>query len=244
MLDRLRRSASSSALTSVGSGALDRPRRSSSSSASRPHRVVGTDVFHAAALLWVAGIAHWIGGNVDFGLMGTILIGSMPGVWIGDLARCRACPRRGLRPALGCVLLGSALGVFTKAGVDVPVGVIVGAPLARAAPCAWLVAPRSARRAAGSARGGARRERALRAHPARGPRGRGDPHHARGRRRARAPGAAVLRRQGLDRPAAPGREGVPARRASRSRSCTSTPATTSPRSSSSATAASPSSASG
>ena len=33
----------------------------------------------------------------------------------------------------------------------------------------------------------------------------------------RAAGAAVLRRQGLDRAAAPGREGVPARRASRSR---------------------------
>ena len=69
-------------------------------------------------------------------------------------------------------------------------------------------------------------------------RGRGDPHHARGRRRVRAARAAVLRRQGLDRAAAPRREGVPARRASRSRSCTSTPATTSPRSSSSATAAS------
>ncbi len=38
----------------------------------------------------------------------------------------------------------------------------------------------------------------------------GDPHHARGRRRARAPGAALLRRQGLDRPAAPRREGLPA----------------------------------
>ena len=37
------------------------------------------------------------------------------------------------------------------------------------------------------------------------------------------PGPAVQRRQGLDRPAAPGREGVPARAASRSRSCTSTP---------------------
>ena len=37
------------------------------------------------------------------------------------------------------------------------------------------------------------------------------------------PGAAVQRRQGLDRAAAPGREGVPPRRASPSRSCTSTP---------------------
>ena len=35
-----------------------------------PQRVVGTDVFHAAILLWAAGLAHWVGGNVDFGLAG------------------------------------------------------------------------------------------------------------------------------------------------------------------------------
>ena len=45
-----------------------------------PQRVVGTDVFHAAVLLWAAGIAHWIGGNIDFLLAGTILVGSIPGV--------------------------------------------------------------------------------------------------------------------------------------------------------------------
>ena len=73
-------------------------------------------------------------------------------------------------------------------------------------------------------------------------RGRVDPHHPRGRGRVRAAGAAVLRRQGLDRHAAARREGVLARPRSRSRSCTSTPATTSPRCSSSATAGSPSSA--
>jgi uncharacterized membrane protein YfcA len=93
-----------------------------------PHRVVGTDVFHAAILLWTAGIAHWVGGNVDFGLMGTILIGSLPGVWLGTHLIDHV-PADGLRPALGCVLLGSALGVFSKAGVDVPVWTIVGVPV-------------------------------------------------------------------------------------------------------------------
>ncbi len=48
-----------------------------------PKKVVGTDVFHAAILLWAAGIAHWIGGNVDFVLAANILIGSIPGVVIG-----------------------------------------------------------------------------------------------------------------------------------------------------------------
>ncbi|MBI5104302.1 MAG: sulfite exporter TauE/SafE family protein [Solirubrobacterales bacterium] len=92
-----------------------------------PHRVVGTDVFHAAILLWTAGIAHWIGGNVDFTLMGNILIGSLPGVWLGTHLIDKV-PAEGLRPALGCVLLGSALGVFTKAGVDLPVWTIAGVP--------------------------------------------------------------------------------------------------------------------
>src|SRR3954447_9754766 len=77
-----------------------------------PHRVVGTDVFHAALLLWTAGIAHWVGGNVDFALMGNILIGSLPGVWLGTHLIDRV-PADALRPALGCVLMGSALGVLT-----------------------------------------------------------------------------------------------------------------------------------
>ena len=105
-----------------------------------PHRVVGTDVFHAAVLLWVAGFAHFVSGNVDFGLMGNILIGSIPGVWIGTHLITRV-PANGLRPVLGCVLLGSALGVLSKGGVAVPVAVIVGAPVA-AGLLAWAIARR------------------------------------------------------------------------------------------------------
>jgi uncharacterized membrane protein YfcA len=92
-----------------------------------PHRVVGTDVFHAALMLWAAGLAHVIGGNIDYALMGTILIGSLPGVWIGEHL-ARRIPAAALRPALGCVMLGSGLGVLTKVGVDVSPWVIVGAP--------------------------------------------------------------------------------------------------------------------
>jgi uncharacterized membrane protein YfcA len=102
-----------------------------------PHRVVGTDVFHAAVLLWVAGVAHWISGNVDLSLMVNILIGSLPGVWIGTLLLPRT-PAAVLRPALGCVLLGSALAVFTKAGVHMPIGVILGVPASVGAAAALL----------------------------------------------------------------------------------------------------------
>jgi len=94
-----------------------------------PHRVVGTDVFHAALMLWAAGLAHVVAGNIDYGLMATILIGSLPGVWIGEHL-ARRIPAAALRPALGCVMLGSGLGVLTKAGVDVPPWLIVAAPAA------------------------------------------------------------------------------------------------------------------
>lgn len=102
-----------------------------------PHRVVGTDVFHAAILLWFAGLAHVVAGNVDFGLMTNILLGSLPGVWLGTSWSTKV-PEAGLRPALGCVLLASGLGVMRKAGVDVPIPVLVGVPAAFGVLAAWL----------------------------------------------------------------------------------------------------------
>ena len=79
-----------------------------------PKRVVGTDVFHAAILLWAAGIAHWIGGNVDFVLAGNILIGSVPGVVIGAALSDRA-PQGFIRSALGVVLVGSGIVTIRRA---------------------------------------------------------------------------------------------------------------------------------
>jgi hypothetical protein len=94
-----------------------------------PLRVVGTDVFHAAIVLWVAAAAHLASGNVDLSLALNIMIGSVPGVWIGARLATRL-PAEGLRPALGVVLLASALGLLTKAGVAIPGAVLVAAPLA------------------------------------------------------------------------------------------------------------------
>ena len=47
-------------------------------------KIVGTDIFHAAALLWVAGIGHIVGGNVDFHATLWLLTGSIPGVLISS----------------------------------------------------------------------------------------------------------------------------------------------------------------
>jgi uncharacterized protein len=78
-----------------------------------PQRVVGTDIFHAAVLLWAAGIAHWIGGNVDLGLAANILIGSVPGVLIGSHYAVRV-PQAAIRNALGVVLIASAITLLAK----------------------------------------------------------------------------------------------------------------------------------
>ena len=93
-----------------------------------PRYVVGTDVFHAAILLWAAGLAHFAGGNIDFGLMGNLLIGSIPGVYIGAHFSVRM-PEAALRTALGVVLLLSASATLDKAGVAYapPVLIVVGA---------------------------------------------------------------------------------------------------------------------
>jgi uncharacterized membrane protein YfcA len=92
-----------------------------------PKKVVGTDVFHAAILLWAAGIAHIIGGNVDFALAGNILIGSIPGVIVGAALSDRA-PQGFIRTALGIVLIGSGIVTIQKGDPNVwPIAAAVAA---------------------------------------------------------------------------------------------------------------------
>jgi uncharacterized protein len=92
-----------------------------------PRRVVGTDVFHAALLLWVASIAHFLSGNVDLLLALNIMLGSIPGVWIGS-GLATTLPEGVLRPALGLVLLAAGLALLNKAGLEFPLYVIFLVP--------------------------------------------------------------------------------------------------------------------
>ncbi len=80
----------------------------------RAHKVVGTDIFHAAVLLYVAGAGHWLAGNVDFGLLGWLLLGSIPGVLIGGRLTL-AIPEQALR-----LLLAAVLGLAGIKLLDVP----------------------------------------------------------------------------------------------------------------------------
>jgi uncharacterized membrane protein YfcA len=101
-----------------------------------PHRVVGTDIFHAAILLWAAAVAHVVAGNVDYALAGTILIGSVPGVWIGSHMSIRL-PAGTLRTVLGVVLIGAAMGLGAKAGLPIAPGAIAAVPVVLAAVVLW-----------------------------------------------------------------------------------------------------------
>ena len=94
-----------------------------------PRRVVGTDVFHAAILLWAAAAAHIVAGNVDFALAGTILLGSVPGVWLGSHWSVRV-PVSALRTTLAILLIGAGLALLIKAGLGVPTAVLAVFPVA------------------------------------------------------------------------------------------------------------------
>ncbi|MGH2448580.1 MAG: sulfite exporter TauE/SafE family protein [Chloroflexota bacterium] len=93
-------------LTSVGAGSLViiallflYPRWSS-------RDLVGTDVFHAAVLSTAAGIAQFASGNVNVPMMGSLLIGSIPGVLVGSRLAF-GFPEQLLRLTLAAVLLVS-----------------------------------------------------------------------------------------------------------------------------------------
>lgn len=71
-------------------------------------RIIGSDVVHAVLLTSVAGIAHMTSGNVDFHLLGWLLVGSIPAIIIGTLISSRL-PEKLIRKVLGITLF--ALGI-------------------------------------------------------------------------------------------------------------------------------------
>ena len=92
-------------VTSIGAGALGAvmlvylyPLRLT------PAKLVGTDLAHAIPVALVAGLGHLALGNVNFGLLGWLLIGSLPGVWIGARASL-AAPESVVRYGIAVILL-------------------------------------------------------------------------------------------------------------------------------------------
>lgn len=80
-------------------------------------KIVGTDIFHAAALLWVAGVGHLVAGNVDLHATAWLLLGSIPGVLISSRFTVHL-PDVALRSALGTVLTLSGLKMLNVPGAN------------------------------------------------------------------------------------------------------------------------------
>jgi uncharacterized protein len=66
-------------------------------------RIVGSDIAHAAPLTLIAGAGYWVLGSIDRPLLGSLLIGSIPGIAIGSQLAARA-PEKVLRPVLAGTL--------------------------------------------------------------------------------------------------------------------------------------------
>jgi len=107
-------------------------------------KIVGTDIFHAAALLWVAGFGHLIRGNVDLHAMAWLLVGSIPGILLASKFTVRI-PDDVLRLGLAGVLALSGLKLLNvpeaKWVLGVGIAVVLGG-LGLYVVNAWLSRPR------------------------------------------------------------------------------------------------------
>jgi uncharacterized membrane protein YfcA len=108
-------------------------------------RIVGTDMLHAALLLWVAGAGHLLHGNVDLHAMAWLLVGSIPGVLIGSHLSIKI-PERGLRMAFAVVLVLSGIKLVEIPGATTIIE--VGLAVAIVGFVAWSIVELRARRLA------------------------------------------------------------------------------------------------
>ena len=106
-------------------------------------KIVGTDIFHAAALLWVAGFGHLVAGNVDLRTMMWLLTGSIPGVLLSSQFTPHV-PDRVLRLGLASVLMLSGIKLIDFSGADYVIA--GGAVVAAFAFAAWGLVARAGRR--------------------------------------------------------------------------------------------------
>jgi uncharacterized membrane protein YfcA len=106
-------------------------------------RMVGTDLLHAALLLFVAGAGHLLHGNVDMHAMSWLLVGSIPGVLIGSHLSIRM-PDRALRVVFAFVLVLSGIKLVKTPAADSII--LVGVVLGTVALVAWGVVTLKTRR--------------------------------------------------------------------------------------------------
>ena len=70
--------------------------------------VAGTDIAYAVPLTAIAAVGHWWLGSINWDLLLTLLVGSVPGITLGSWA-ARAVPEKVLRGVLAMTLAGVAV---------------------------------------------------------------------------------------------------------------------------------------
>lgn len=91
-------------LTSIGAGALGTVALFLLYPLMATKRLVGTEIAHAVPLTLVAGLGHASMGNMDWSLLGYLLVGSLPGIYFGSHLSGRVSDRV-LRPCLATMLV-------------------------------------------------------------------------------------------------------------------------------------------
>ena len=100
-------------ISSVGAGALGMTLLVILYPGVRLVRLVGTDVAHAVPPTLVAGAGHLLLGAIDWLLLVSLLIGSVPGITVGSHMSARL-PERVLRPILAAILVIVGIRMLTK----------------------------------------------------------------------------------------------------------------------------------
>ena len=73
----------------------------------KPAEIAGTDIAYAVPLTAIAAVGHWWLGSINWELLATLLLGSVPGITIGSLLS-RSVPEKFLRGLLATTLTGVA----------------------------------------------------------------------------------------------------------------------------------------
>ena len=98
-------------LSSVGAGAIGATLILLMQPRLEARRLVGTDIAHAVPLTLVAGIGHASLGHVEWSLLAALLLGSIPGIWLGSQL-VRSMPERLVRGLLCASLVTAGLRVI------------------------------------------------------------------------------------------------------------------------------------
>lgn len=126
-------------MTSVGSGSLIIVALMALYPVLKASQLVGTDLVQAVPLVAAAAVAHIFFGDFQLALTTSLLIGCVPGAWLGARLSSRA-PGGFVRRALVFVLLASALKLLGLGTAQT--GIILLAALL-VAPSAWMVVRRA-----------------------------------------------------------------------------------------------------